>query len=76
MLRAMMRGAPDAQHLVFLSGDERSPPPVADFCHSTRCQRGFPGPSAVRFLGPCRDFLASCELHSSPLASSCLTLTN
>lgn len=51
-------------------------PPVVDFCHSTHCWSGFLGPSAVHFLGPRREFFASCELHSSPLASSHLAQMN
>lgn len=68
-------GAPAVQHLAFWRGVKRSPPPGADFCHSTR-SRSSPGPSAVHISGPRGCYLASCELHSSPLALSHPVLTN
>lgn len=69
-------GAPAVQHLAFWRGVKRSPPPGADFCHSTRSRSGSPGPSAVHVSGPRGCYLASCELHSSPLASAHPVLTN
>lgn len=69
-------GAPAVQHLAFWRGVKRSPPPGADFCHSTRSRSGSPGPSAVHVSGPRGCYLASCELHSSPLASARPVLTN